>query len=56
MSHPSERRAIIEIYERIEREIGWGATSHPKGLPKASESRMQCLRAADKLMAVSLGF
>lgn len=23
MSHPSEHRAILEIYERIEREIGW---------------------------------
>lgn len=26
MSHPAEHRAIIEIYERIERETGWGAT------------------------------
>jgi hypothetical protein len=26
MSHPSEHRAILEIYERIERETGWGAT------------------------------
>lgn len=26
MSHPEEHRAIIEIYERIERETGWGAT------------------------------
>lgn len=24
MSHPSEHRAIIQIYERIERETGWG--------------------------------
>lgn len=23
MSHPSEHRVILEIYERIEREIGW---------------------------------
>ncbi|KAJ4510846.1 hypothetical protein HRR78_005377 [Exophiala dermatitidis] len=26
MSHPAEHRAIIEVYERIERETGWGAT------------------------------
>lgn len=26
MSHHTEHRAIIEVYERIERETGWGAT------------------------------
>lgn len=26
MSHPSEHKAILEIYSRIEKETGWGAT------------------------------
>ncbi|KAJ9655381.1 hypothetical protein H2198_005755 [Neophaeococcomyces mojaviensis] len=26
MSHPDEHQAIIEIYQRIEKETGWGAT------------------------------
>ncbi|EXJ93374.1 hypothetical protein A1O1_01766 [Capronia coronata CBS 617.96] len=26
MSHPAEHRAIVDIYERIEKETGWGAT------------------------------
>lgn len=25
MSHPAEHRAILDIYDLIEREIGWGA-------------------------------